>query len=99
MAPTLLGTPQFSYESTFFGHDLMHSAQSIALVGTYQKLGYSDGRQLVLLLPQNRTRAYAIDNVGGQQPCPLDQSRCDDAICYYQAAHYLLSRGLFRWNP
>jgi len=96
VAPTLLGALQFSYESTFFGHDLLRSAQSRALVGTYQKLGYSDGAQLVLLLPQNCARAYAIDNVGNQQPCPIDQNRCDDAIAYYQAAYYLLTHDLYR---
>jgi phosphoglycerol transferase MdoB-like AlkP superfamily enzyme len=96
VAPTLLGALKFSYESTFFGHDILRSPQSRSLVGTYEKLGYSDGKQLMLLLPQHRMRAFRMDNGEDQQPCHVDSQLKDEAIAYYQGAYYLLSHGLYR---
>ncbi len=96
LAPTLLGLLNFSYDSLFFGHDLMQSSQSRVLVGNYQKLGYSDGRQLLLLLPQKKTIDYVIENGMNRQKVLIDEPLLEDAIAYYQAAHYLLSRNLYQ---
>jgi phosphoglycerol transferase MdoB-like AlkP superfamily enzyme len=96
LAPTLLGLLHFSYDSLFFGHDLMQSPSSRVLVGNYQKLGYSDGRQLLLLLPQKKTSTYVIKDGANQQKVSVDQPLLEEAIAYYQAAHYLLSRNLYQ---
>jgi phosphoglycerol transferase MdoB-like AlkP superfamily enzyme len=96
LAPTLLGLLHFSYDSLFFGHDLMRSSRSRVMVGNYQKLGYSDGRQLLLLLPQKKTSAYVIKNGANQREVSVDQPLLEEAIAYYQAAHYLLNRNLYQ---
>ncbi len=95
VAPTLLGLLHFSYDSLFFGHDLMQSASSRVMVGNYQKLGYSDGRQLVILLPQKKTIGYSIDKGETRREGSVDQQLLEEAVAYYQAAHYLLSRNLY----
>lgn len=95
LAPTLLGLLHFSYDSLFFGHDLMQSSPSRVMVGNYQKLGYSDGKHLVILLPQKKTISYRIENGENRQEPTVDHKLLEDAIACYQAAHYLLSRNLY----
>ncbi len=96
LAPTLLGLLNFSYDSLFFGHDLMQTSRSRILVGNYQKLGYSDGRQLSILLPQKKTSGYVIKNGMNEQKVSVDEALLEEAIAYYQVAHYLLSRNLYQ---
>ena len=97
LAPTLLGLLNFSYDSLFFGHDLMRSSQSRVMVGNYQKLGFSDGKQLLLLLPQKKTSYYAIkEKRMNKEKIPVDEPLLEEAIAYYQAAYYVLSRNLYK---
>ncbi len=96
VAPTLLGRLNFSYDSLFFGRDLLQSSPDRVMVGNYQKLGYSDGRHLMVLLPQKKTIAYRIEDGKNQQKTGTDKKLLEEAIAYYQTAHYLLSRDLYR---
>jgi phosphoglycerol transferase MdoB-like AlkP superfamily enzyme len=96
LAPTLLGSLNFSYDSLFFGQDLLKSLRPRVMVGNYQKLGYSDGAQLSILLPQKKTTGYVIKDGKNKQRAEVDGSLLEEAITYYQGAHYLLSRNLYQ---
>ncbi|PIU50382.1 MAG: sulfatase [Desulfobacterales bacterium CG07_land_8_20_14_0_80_52_14] len=95
LAPTLLGQLNFSYDSLFFGRDLMQSSPDRVMVGNYQKLGYSDGKHLMVLLPRKKTITYLIEDGKNRHEIGTDQKLLEEAIAYYQAAHYLLSRNLY----
>ena len=96
IAPTLLGRLNFKYDSLFFGRDLMQSSPDRVLIGNYQKLGYSDGKNLMVLLPQKKTITYLIEDGKNQKEIGTDKKLLEEAIAYYQAAHYVLSRNLYR---
>lgn len=96
VAPTLLGQLNFSYDSIFFGHDLMQSSPARVMVGNYQKLGYSDGKRLMVLLPQKKMITYLIEDGKNKREVETDPKLLEEAITYYQAAHYLLSRNIYR---
>ena len=67
------------------------------MVGNYQKLGFSDGKQLLLLLPQKKTSYYAIkEKRMNKEKIPVDEPLLEEAIAYYQAAYYVLSRNLYK---
>ena len=89
VAPTLLGLLNLNYESAFFGHDLMKNFGERAFLGTYQKLGYLDKDQLVVLAPVKKSESYnivkksAIDWVA--EPSKMAPS-LKTAISYYQIA-------------
>ncbi|MCT7075888.1 sulfatase-like hydrolase/transferase, partial [Salmonella enterica] len=54
LAPTLLGLINLSYESTFFGRDLLQDnpLPPRVVVGNYQHLGLFDGKNLAILSPR-----------------------------------------------
>lgn len=53
LAPTLLSLLNFSYDSFFFGQDILSPGfKGRALIANYQKLGLYDGKQLVILSPR-----------------------------------------------
>lgn len=99
-APTLLGLMGWSYESRFFGADVLHgetSHQGRALLATYQKLGFLRGDSLGVLSPPQRfeTFAYSVadDTLTAEPP---DQALENDAIAYYQTAAALYKTGRYR---
>ncbi len=61
IAPTLLGLLNQSYESTFFGRDVLRSEapeRGRALLGNYQHLGLFDGGDLAILSPRKMMRRH-----------------------------------------
>ncbi len=96
LAPTLLGLLNFSYQSQFFGRDVLapHQADAgRALLGNYQKLGYLKDGELEVLSPRQQIESYQIGAHDVQsQMVTADPARVDDAIAYYQGASLLFQQ-------
>ena len=61
LAPTLLGLLNVSYESTFFGRDVLRAEaqhKGRALIGNYQHLGLFDGQDVAILSPRKQMRRH-----------------------------------------
>lgn len=95
LAPTLLGLLHFSYESKFFGRDILQSGPGRVLLGNYQKVGLVSDGKLSLLMPVKQTKTYAVAAKQEQHLVKTDQELMDDTVSYYQGASYLLKHGLY----
>lgn len=88
-APTLFALLDWSYDSEFFGKDIlgMAPADGRALLGTYQSLGLLQGGELTVLKPMSVAEAWHYDAHSGEQtPVPVSAAARLDAIAYYQTA-------------
>lgn len=96
--PTLLGMLNFSYDSRFIGHDILHSPpqEDRAFISTYQSLGYLKHGILTVLQPQRRVAAYAIDQASNATPVAVDKTLLQEAIAYYQGTAELVKDGNYR---
>ena len=101
LAPTLLGLLGISYESTFFGRNLLlqHPLPGRAPIGNYQHLGLFDGHDLAILSPRRglRQRRDALGASDEQPGAPTDPLIAR-AIAYYQGASYALRNHLLGWH-
>jgi len=98
-APTLLGLLNWSYASRFFGHDVRRDPPTFAhaLIGNYQKLGHLEDNHFVILKPQRAISNYTVDlSRRAQTPAPADPAAEEEAISYYQSAHYMYTNRLYR---
>jgi len=86
IAPTLLGLMGVSYDSRFYGKDLMTQSPERALISNYQKLGYMTKDGLIILKPVDVAEFYTRKNddfaLAGKPP----EDMLDKAIAYYQGA-------------
>ncbi|NOZ38005.1 MAG: sulfatase-like hydrolase/transferase, partial [Gammaproteobacteria bacterium] len=103
VAPTLLGLLNFSYDSQFYGRDILHTRpeQERAFIGNYQKLGYMKDGRLTILSPQEKVSAYRVDfDKNTTTPIQPKASDLTEAITYYQSANIIFKRHLNLWkNP
>jgi phosphoglycerol transferase MdoB-like AlkP superfamily enzyme len=102
IAPTVLGLLGFSYESRFFGQDILAMApdQERAFIGTYQRLGLLKKNRLCILDLKKEGTVYQVDLTTGEaDEIPLDTKMLDEAISYYEGADYLFQHHLNRWKP
>ena len=101
IAPTLLGLLNFSYESTFFGRDVLRAdaGPGRALIGNYQHLGLFDGENLALLSPRRLMRRHD-DALGLSHESVTNRSDplLQRDIAYYQGASQAFQTGLIRWK-
>lgn len=92
VAPTVMGLLNFSYQTKFFGRDLLkvEAGRERAFISTYQKLGYITGDKLLVISPQKRLKAYTFDRTSGdvREIDPPD-ALVNDMLSYYQGADYL----------
>jgi phosphoglycerol transferase MdoB-like AlkP superfamily enzyme len=96
--PTLFALLGWSYESNFFGKNVLspHFTPR-TFVGTYQKLGYLENDNLLILSPQQHAEAYRVHaNKTELAPIPLDPSLLNAAVSYYQTACLLFKEGGMR---
>lgn len=78
--PTLLALLNFSYESHFYGQNVLNPAyQPRFFVSNYQKLGFVKNN-IELILKPVKQYSYKPDNT------PNHQSVLDEAVAYYQQA-------------
>jgi phosphoglycerol transferase MdoB-like AlkP superfamily enzyme len=102
VAPTVLGLLGWSYESRFYGHDILTTpaAEGRALVSTYQALGYLKDETLTVLDPGRSAKAFRCDlRSFAMEATTVPPGLRDDAIAYYQSASILLRQGLLRHEP
>ncbi|WP_375333453.1 sulfatase-like hydrolase/transferase [Candidatus Tisiphia endosymbiont of Xenochironomus xenolabis] len=62
IAPTILGLLNFSYNSKFFGQDILNTPANRAFISTYQLLGFMKDNHLVILRPQEQPKTYKLVN-------------------------------------
>lgn len=100
VAPTILGILNFSYESQFYGRDLMRTrkGEGRALISNYQKLGLFKENKLVYLSPQQKVDVIA-DPLGAHQPVDINSAirLVEEEMAYYQSADYIWSHRLNRY--
>ena len=101
LAPTLLGLINLSYESTFFGRNLLQDSPlpPRVVVGNYQHLGLFDGKDLAILSPRQGLRRHD-QALGESQELRVgtDDPLIQRAITYYQAASYGFTQQLLSWK-
>jgi phosphoglycerol transferase MdoB-like AlkP superfamily enzyme len=93
LAPTLLGLMNFSYNSRFFGVDVLASPPNRALVGTDQAFGLYKEGILTTIRPVKKVTAF---RVLPDQTQKIIEPRGDlllEAISYFQSAAYLIGSG------
>lgn len=101
VAPTLLGIMNWTYNSKFFGKDILKMTpdEERAFISNYQKLGYIRNNRLTILSPQQKITHYSIDpQIGKMNVEPADQDMEKEAITYYQSANYVYKNKLNKWN-
>lgn len=101
VAPTLLGLMNLSYDSQFFGKDIlkMKPEDGRALIGNYQKLGLFKNNMLSYLAPQQQ-RVVIKDplNLAEQLQPEQEQALLQENMAYYQAADYIWTHRLNRYQ-
>ncbi|MBI5076148.1 MAG: sulfatase-like hydrolase/transferase [Nitrospirae bacterium] len=101
IAPTVMGMLNISYNSRFFGKDILRMSpdQERAFIGTYERLGYEKNGRLVVLNVKKDNRYYEYDaNTKKQKEGAADPGLLDEAISYYQGASYLSEHRLNRFE-
>jgi len=100
VAPTVLAFLNLSYESQFYGHDIMQMRkdQGRALVSNYQKLGLFKDNKLVYLSPQQKVDVVD-DPLGAHKQLEMNAaaSLVTENMAYYQSADYIWSHRLSRY--
>jgi phosphoglycerol transferase MdoB-like AlkP superfamily enzyme len=100
LAPTLLALLNISYESFFFGKNILSPGfKGRALIANYQKLGLLEKNELLFLSPGRQINRMDI----GQAAPFLEKISVDDPVvrdlmAYYQGADYVFIHRLNRWK-
>ncbi len=100
IAPTLLALLNVSYESFFFGKNILSTDfKGRALIANYQKLGLLTENELLLLSPGKQIDRVLLDR---------DEARLDKVgkeypgvkrlMAYYQGADYVFTHRMNRWD-
>ncbi|MDD5412613.1 MAG: LTA synthase family protein [Methylobacter sp.] len=101
VAPTVLGLLNISYESQFYGRDIMqmHKDEGRALISNYQKLGLFKDNKLVYLSPQQKIDVID-DPLGAHKQLDMDAAAAlvTENMAYYQSADYIWSHRLSRYQ-
>ncbi len=95
LAPTLMGLLHFTYQSRFFGRDVLADGQGRAPLGIYQEVGLLTDDKLEVLLPKKRSITFSVGPDGEQHVIAPDEGLLGDAVAYYQSAAYLLKQHLY----
>ena len=94
--PTLAGLMNWSYQSTFFGKNIltMRKQDERAFIGTYQKLGYIKGDSLIVLSPQKKVAQYVFDRYNGEmKEVKANDTMRVEAISLYQLGEHMFVKG------
>ncbi|MDA8130667.1 MAG: LTA synthase family protein [Elusimicrobia bacterium] len=98
LAPTVLGLLNASYESRFFGRDMLAGRpEGRAFLSTYQKMGLLKEGKLAVLGPKKYLKTYKWDEATNDLTAdPSDKDLGEEAIAFYQGANYLYKNRLDR---
>lgn len=100
LAPTLLALLGFTYESHFFGQNILSDTfEEKALIGNYQRLGVLENNELAILSPVKRVDVIK-DPLHNEQSLSAgpDNEDVRQAMAFYQGADYILKNRLNRWQ-
>jgi len=101
VAPTVLGFLNLSYESQFYGRDIMQMRkdEGRAFISNYQKLGLFKDNKLVYLSPQQKVDVID-DPLGAYKQLDMNAaaSLVTENMAYYQSADYIWSHRLSRYQ-
>jgi len=100
LAPTLLSLLDFSYDSFFFGGNILApDFKGRALIANYQKLGLFNGKELLILSPG---KSICMVDTKSNDPIirKIDASYpfVEELISFYQGADYILRNRLNKWS-
>lgn len=101
VAPTILSLLNFSYESKFFGKDILKMApeEERALLGTYSTLGFY-ARGTLVSLGVNRALSFnqydPVERKISDKKAQQNQEILEEAISFYQHASYVWKNGLYK---
>jgi phosphoglycerol transferase MdoB-like AlkP superfamily enzyme len=99
VAPTLLGLLNISYESQFYGNDILHmkTEDGWALISNYQRLGLYKHNKLAFLSPRQQVDVFD-DPLKAHMPMAANnaEDRVLENIAYYQSANYIWTHRLSR---
>jgi len=100
LAPTLLSLLNFSYDSFFFGKNILASDfKPRALIANYQKLGILKDKKLLILSP--RKEISLIDTNSKElslKKIKFSYPFVKELMSYYQGADYVFKNRLNRWS-
>ncbi|MCK5836454.1 MAG: LTA synthase family protein [Desulfobacula sp.] len=100
LAPTLLSLLNFSYDSFFFGKNILDSDfRPRALIANYQKLGIFEDNKLLILSPGKEISL--IDTTANElslKKINIFSPVVKELMSYYQGADYILKNRLNRWS-
>lgn len=100
IAPTLLSLLDFSYDSFFFGKNILApNFKGRALIANYQKLGILHGNELLIMAPGKKIRLIATDSKEPSlKKIKSSYPFVKEMMSYYQGADYVLKHRLNRWS-
>lgn len=104
LMPTLFGLLNFSYESKFYGQDILNEDyKPRAFIATYQDLGFIKDNTLTILSPIKKVKQFDLEIIPNDKTekdfqifykekprKEIDINIENEAISYYQTATYLL---------
>ena len=99
IAPTVLGILNMSYQSKFFGRDILKTGRTPgrAFISTYQKLGYITGDTLLVMAPKKQLDAHTFDRRdGSERGTEPGEQDVLDALSYFQGASAVYTNRLNR---
>ncbi|OGR53329.1 MAG: hypothetical protein A2049_07930 [Elusimicrobia bacterium GWA2_62_23] len=101
LAPTVLGLMNASYESRFFGRDMLAGRpEGRAFLSTFQKTGLLKDGRLAVLGPKKYLKTYRWDeSAKGVSEAARDKALEEEAVSFYQGANYVYKKRLNRLNP
>jgi phosphoglycerol transferase MdoB-like AlkP superfamily enzyme len=98
LAPTVLGLLNASYESRFFGRDMLNGKPAgRAFLSTFQKMGLLKDGRLAVLGPKKYLKTYRWDEAG-KAITEISEDRVleEEAVSFYQGANYIYKKRLNR---
>jgi phosphoglycerol transferase MdoB-like AlkP superfamily enzyme len=98
LAPTVLGLMNASYESRFFGRDMLAGRpEGRAFLSTFQKVGLLKDGRLAVLGPKKYLKTYRWDEPAkGISETVRDKALEEEAVSFYQGANYIYKSRLNR---
>lgn len=102
VAPTVLGLLNFSYETGFFGRDILRTpdAERFALMNHNRDVAMLRDGLLTELRFQREVAAYRYDKAASRQtPVAVDPEALKDAASVYQLAYDLYQSRRYTQNP
>lgn len=98
LAPTVLGLMNASYESRFFGRDILDGKpEGRAFLSTFQKIALLKDGALAVLGPKKYLKTYKWNEAAGSTAeMPDDKALEAEAVSFYQGTNYIYKKRLNR---